>query len=579
MMDYGAQNESWAARIVNALIQQGANYFCCAPGSRSTPLMLAIAQHPKAHKIVHFDERGVCFHALGFGKASGKPAVVVTTSGTAVGNLLPGVMEAYNDKVPLILLTADRPPELQGCGANQTCDQVKLFTNHIRLAVDLPCPDDRIPEKYLASRISHAVAMTQSSLRGPVHINCMFREPLFSSGAEPGSLKKHVHVEHPHLHPSHESIAYWAELLSTKKKGVIIAASSTTDDSEAIFALAERLKWPIFADILSRTRTLKNWFLITHFDPILKVKDSCSIDAVIQFGDRIVSKTLSQWLQVQDLEFYLHLSEHLEPQDPDHLVTHKLHASPLIFTKELLNSLPNQQDSQWADQCKKWDEDCRQTLSDFFSESTLLTEPSLIWESSSFLQEGWGLFLANSMPIRDANQFFPPLNKCCSIFGNRGVSGIDGNIATAAGIAIGMARPVLALIGDLAFLHDLNSLALLSKLEHPVVLCVVNNKGGGIFSFLPIAKKMDALNFEECFATSHSLSFASAATLFNLPYYRPETLNQFKEVLSRQKEMPQSCIIEISTDRAENVVVHQQIQNAIKSCLNTSQKEILTTLI
>lgn len=238
-MDSGTQNESWSAKIVSYLIQHGVNYFCCAPGSRSTPLMLAIAQHPKAHKIVHFDERGVCFHALGYAKASGKPAVVVTTSGTAVGNLLPGVMEAYNDRVPLILLTADRPPELQGCGANQTCDQVRLFTNHVRWQTDLPCPDDRIPEKYLASTISHAVAMTQSFLGGPVHINCMFREPLFSSGFESAPfnletavrdcitlpsqtavsrLKKHAHFEHPHLHPSQESIAHWADLLFDPKK-------------------------------------------------------------------------------------------------------------------------------------------------------------------------------------------------------------------------------------------------------------------------------------------------------------------------------------------------------------------------
>ncbi len=288
-MDIGTQNEAWANKLIDALIGQGIDYFCCAPGSRSAPLALAVAEHPKARSTVHFDERGVCFHAVGYAKATFKPAVVVTSSGTAVGNLLPGIMEAYNERVPLILLTADRPPELRDCGANQTCDQTKLFTNHVRWQVDLPCPDDRIQDRYLASTISHAVAIARSSPSGPVHINCMFREPLISQQVERRSLEKHISFEYPRLHPSEESIAYWAKILSAKRRGVIIAASNAFDQSEAIFALADQLKWPIFADILAAPRTFeKHPSLITHFDPILKWNDSICADAVIQFGDRFV---------------------------------------------------------------------------------------------------------------------------------------------------------------------------------------------------------------------------------------------------------------------------------------------------
>ncbi len=255
-------------------------------------------------------------------------------------------------------------------------------------------------------------------------------------------------------------------------------------------------------------------------------------------------------------------------QDPLHLVTHRVHASPLIFTQELLFALPPQEDSTWRAQWKQWDESARGALADFFSESTRLTEPGLVWEIASFLSEEWAVFLANSMPIRDANQFFLPADRCGPLFGNRGVSGIDGNIATAAGIAQGGGWPVLALLGDLAFLHDLNSLSYLSKIDHPVIICVVNNSGGGIFSFLPVSKRNES--FEEFFAASHGISFASAAELFSLPYFHPKDPAELGELLFQQKKMPQSCIIEITTDRAENVRVHEQINEAIQTCLNAA---------
>ncbi|MBS0604045.1 MAG: 2-succinyl-5-enolpyruvyl-6-hydroxy-3-cyclohexene-1-carboxylic-acid synthase [Verrucomicrobia bacterium] len=565
-MDTGVQNEGWASKLIDALIRQGVDYFCCAPGSRSTPLALAIANHPKAKRTVHFDERGVAFHAVGYGKATHRPAAVVATSGTAVGNLLPAVMEAYNDRVPLVLLTADRPPELRDCGANQTCDQVKLFQNHVRWQVDLPCPDERILDKYLAATISHAVAMTGACPSGPVHINCMFREPLFSHQIEREFLDRTVSFAHPQLHPTDETIEFWASILCAKREGVILAGSSTIDHSDAIFALADKLKWPVFADILASPRTFeKHPSLITHFDPILKLKTAINANAVIQFGDRFVSKTLSQWLDRQTPEFFLHVSEHTMRQDPTHLITHRVHASPQIFTRELLFALPEQEDASWLLQWAEWDQKCKQTLADFFSSHTTLTEPGLIWEIASFLSEDWAMFLSNSMPIRDANQFFLPALRCGPIFGNRGVSGIDGNIATAAGIAQGSGRPTLAVLGDLSLLHDLTSLNYLAKVDHPIILCIVNNGGGGIFSFLPVSKRKEA--FEEFIAASHELSFAPAAELFGIPYFHPESPAELGDLLFQQKKQPHSCLIEITTNRSENVRVHEHIIASLGTCL------------
>lgn len=574
-MDTGAQNETWAYKIIDAFTALGIDYFCCAPGSRSTSLELSIAGHPKATHVVHFDERGVCFHAVGFGKATKKPAVVVATSGTAIGNLMAGVMEACNERVPLILLSADRPPELRDCGANQTCDQVKLFSNFVRWQVDLPCPDYRLSDRYLASTISHALLMATCPPAGPVHINCMFREPLFSNTIEHLPVGHRVCFEQAVLHPSKETISYWTEILSPECKGVIIAGSCSTEISDAVFALADRLKWPIFADILSSLRTGEGPpSLITHFDPILKLKNTMAADAVIQFGDRFVSKTLSQWLEKQTFKFFLHISDHPMRQDPHHLVTHRVLACPKIFTRELLFSLATTHEDHWQKEWHQWNEGCKQILKDFFSAQTSLSEPGIIWEIASFLSKEWNLFVGTSMPVRDANQFFLPDSHCGTIYGNRGVSGIDGIIATACGIAKGTDRPILALIGDLTFLHDLTSLALLAKMEKPVVLCVVNNGGGGIFSFLPVSKRKEA--FEEFIATSHELTFASAASLFHIPYFHPETPAELRDLLSRQKNGPHSCIIELTTDRMENVHIHEQILTSIGTCLNSANSPMGT---
>ena len=574
-MDTGAQNETWAMELIDQLIAQAVHYFCCAQGSRSTPLALAIARHAKHLHMIHFDERGSCFHAVGYAKAAGKPAAIITTSGTAVGNLLPGIMEAYNENVPLIVLTADRPPELQGCGANQTCDQNKLFANHVRWQTDLPCPDERIPQTFLASTIAHAVALATSSPSGPVHINCMFREPLFSAPIQ-HSAKRSVRFARPELHPSKETIDEWVELLSTQRNGVIIAGSSTLDNADEILMLAERLKWPIFADILSPVRTRESHpSLITHCDPILKCKDTAA-EAILQIGDRFVSKTLAQWLDKQTPAFHLHVSEHFVRQDPSHLITHRAHASPKIFVERLLAALPYQEEDSWRAQWSRWDEQCRQTLSDYFSNETELTEPGLIPHIAQLLTEDWAFFVSSSMPIRDANQFFRPTSRCGPILGNRGVSGIDGNIATAAGMAVGARKATFAILGDLAFLHDINSLAYLSKIDYPLVLCVVNNGGGGIFSFLPIAKREES--FETFWAAAHEITFESAAKLFGVPYYHPKSPADLKELFSHQKKNSHSCIIEITTDRTQNVRVHENIIAAIRTCLANSHEEILATL-
>lgn len=580
-MNTDARNEIWAKKLIDALIGQGVDYFCCAPGSRSTALSLAIANHPQAKWTVHFDERGLAFHALGYGKASNRPAVVMASSGTAIGNFLPAIMEASNDRTPLIILSADRPPELRDCGANQTCDQVKLFHNFVRWQVDLPCPEDHLSDRYLGSTISHAVMMASFPPAGPVHINCMFREPLFTARREEGSINKHTHVAQPELYPTKEIIDYWAEKLAAKKRqGIIVVGSSSFDLSEAVFSLAEKLQWPVFADVLSSLRRggADHPSLITHFDPVLKLKNGIAIDAVIQFGNRFASKTLGLWLEKQTLDFYLQIAEQPVRQDPTHLATHRVLAAPSRFSSQLIASLQSDKEEEWLKQWREWDDLCRQRLAELFSADDVLTEPRLIREIGSFLSKDWNLFLANSMPIRDANQFFFPVSHTGPIFGNRGVSGIDGNLATACGLAQGNGKATLAVVGDLTFLHDLSSLAMVAKSPQPIVICIVNNDGGGIFSFLPISKRKEA--FEEFIAAPHGIHFEAAASLFKIPYFHPKTAAELNQLLLHQGKNPHTCLIEITTDRTENVCVHEQIITEIGTCLNytNSPSEIPVTL-
>lgn len=582
-MNCGEKNEWFAKCLIDLLIGQGVDYFCCAPGSRSTPLAIAVFDHKLAKRFVHFDERALAFHALGFAKASRRPVAIIVTSGTAVANLLPAVIEAHHERVPLLLLTADRPFELQACGANQTCDQLRLFENFTRWQVELPSFDSlsdvASAEAYLSSTVNQAVILATQSPAGPVHLNCPFREPLFAKAPLSIPSTKSVHFSSSLLFPSPYSVAEWAERLQSDsiQKGVILCGSDHLPYAESIFCLAEKLNWPIFADILSPLRQVGSHdLLVTHFDPLLKVKKEIEIDAIIQFGNRFVSKTLQQWLEKQRLSFYLHVCDHMMRQDPSHLITHRLHTSPQLFAQHLCHSLlPKEGNGRLF---KEWNEKCHRVFKQELEKQERITEPGIFSLLSLALNQEFALFLSNSMPIRDANQFFAPKEPCGPLFANRGVSGIDGNIATVVGIASGTEKPTVAVIGDLSCLHDLTSLAQVSKSSYPILLLIINNQGGGIFSFLPISERQDFC--EEMIAAPHPWEFQKAAELFSLPYFHPKSTNELSSLLEHLLKHPQSGLIEITTDREENVYFHQELTEALNTCLNLplSHQEIPSSL-
>ncbi len=537
----------WNQLLIDQLIRSGVTTFCLSPGSRSTPLAVAIARDKRLDYSVHFDERGMAFHALGRAKASKKPVAIVVTSGGAVGNLFPAVMEAQESRIPLILLTADRPQELRGRGANQTADQVKIFGSYVHVFVDLPPPDQNLSGAYLCSTVAYAV--DQARL-GPVHLNCMFREPFFE---EPRPEFTPMHTEYASSIHSSLNLERYAELFSGKTRGVIVVGHSCTVKTEPIVALSQKLGFPILADIGSGLRSSGNPGLIAHYEAILDKSPQKSPEVVLHLGDRIVSKRLLKWLKSP---IYCLVVDHDKFYDPESSVTHRITYDPTQFCTELLFLCQAQEG--WSQVWQELSSHYKKIISSNLQEETRLNEIEVV-RTLAHVPSGWAIFIANSMPIRDADAHLFPEVPIGPIFTSRGLSGIDGNIAMLTGLAHGAKSPLIALIGDQAALHDLNSLAFISKSIYPIILIVINNSGGGIFSFLPI--KSDAA-LDEFFAAEHNFNFSEAAALFHIPYHRSETKEELLETIKRGK----SCLIEVTTHRQENYKLHQEL---------LSEKELL----
>jgi 2-succinyl-5-enolpyruvyl-6-hydroxy-3-cyclohexene-1-carboxylate synthase len=561
----GSLNCSRASLLIRTLWENGVRHFCLAPGSRSTPLMLAIASLPEEASSVHFDERGLGFYGLGIAKGSKTPVALIVTSGTAVANLFPALVEAFLSRTPLILLTADRPQELQDLGANQTIDQIKIFSSYVIWETNLPLSDPLYLDSHIASSAAYAA---YKSLEGPIHINCMIREPLFSLENAPPLSTASCFYEHSELTPSSTTLNKWRELLSKQKKGIILLGSEALEGShEDLLLLAKKLNWPIFSDILSGGRKIGNHpYHIEHLDLILKTDPDIEIEAVLHIGNQIVSKTTNTWLKKERSIPYFLVTAHPSRQDPNLLVSHRLACKTSLFCEALAKTIPESKDSSWLLSWRRKADTIKGKLSSFFSTNSTFSEPSILYSIPS----SFPLFISNSMPIRDADLFLFPEKGIPSVFANRGASGIDGNIATAAGIAQGLQKPLIAILGDLASLHDINSLALIQKSKTPIILIIINNQGGGIFSFLPIAEKKEV--FEKWVATNHNYQFESFAKAFSLPFTSVNSLASWKNALEKALLDGKSALIECKTNRQTNVLNHESIYEHL-----ASYKKIKTT--
>jgi 2-succinyl-5-enolpyruvyl-6-hydroxy-3-cyclohexene-1-carboxylate synthase len=577
-MNFVNINHLWGTLIIDELSRLGVDYFCVAPGSRSSPLVIALAQHKKVKSFVHFDERGLGFHAMGYAAATLKPAVLICTSGTAAANFLPAVIEASKKKLPLIIITADRPPELRQTGAVQTIDQVGIYGKYTQWATDMPCPDIQIPLKFVLTTIDHAWYQALRH-RGVVHINAMFREPLTLTRTK-DDLKSYTVPLNDWFKSSlpytryvmgsgSSGLADSKEVISRLKtisSGLIVVGKISGDaDRKMVLELAQKIGWPVFADISSGLRlSVDHPNLVHYFDQLLsseKILRQLSFDGVLHLGGRITSKRYYEFIRTQKLNEYIMVQNHSLRNDPNHQVTLRVESAVADFIKILIGHIPSRKPSKAQKLLFKANRIADAAIEKFLENNDYLSEPGVARLVSVLIPKSQGLFLSNSMPIRDMDAFADFKGQAVVVNGNRGASGIDGIIASAAGFSRGLEKPVTLMIGDLAGLHDLNSLAMLRDLPFALIIVVLNNGGGGIFSFLPVVEFQEG--FEKFFGMPHSFTFANTAAAFELNYYQPMDAGHFKEVYTKACKSKTSTIIEVMTSRADNLKVHQSLNRLI----------------
>ena len=566
-------NRLWAYLIVEELVRCGVGFFCVSPGSRSTPLVDALSENHKAKPLVHFDERGSAFAALGYARATGRPAAWITTSGTAVANGLPAIVEASTDGVPMLCLTADRPPELRQTGANQTIVQPNIFGEYARWSFDLPAPDLSVDPASVLTTVDQAVYRARRAPEGPVHLNTMFREPFLTEpevqGEESygldfwsGSEEPYTRYTDTRLSVDAEEVRGVWEKLRPARRGLIIAGRlGTRSQGEAVAHLAETLDWPLLTDISSQVRLGNDRRCVAYYDALLadgRFWEEHRPDAVVHFGGRPLSKRLEQALTHAAPETYMVVRDNPFRLDPNHQVTQSVEADVVSFCNALSEAAeksPGKHVPGWSAGWFEASERIGSLLGRRLSRKEELGEPSVARLISRHVPEGHGLVLASSMPIRDMDTFAAADGPAVPVAANRGASGIDGTVATAAGFARGLGKPVTLVIGDLALLHDLNSLAMLKGL--PVVVVAINNDGGGIFSFLPVARQEKI--FEPYFGTPHGLNFEAAAGIFGLEYGQPGSIVEFVEAYQSACARQAPTLIEVKTNREENIALHREL--------------------
>jgi 2-succinyl-5-enolpyruvyl-6-hydroxy-3-cyclohexene-1-carboxylate synthase len=560
----------WSKIIINQLVEDGHDYFCISPGSRSTPLILAIESQKDASSFIHFDERSLAFHALGYSKIAPQAPVVVVTSGTACGNLLPALMESYESLNPIIVLTADRPFELQDSGSNQTTKhQPGMFKNFVCYELNLPAPDGTFLENL--RHLIHRASYLSKKHKKSVHINCCFKEPFaltldainenFSTSLISYAFEKNL------LASTYQDLAF---LLNHSKKGVILLGSDAFKcQNSALFGqFFNQIKWPIFADVLSLTEVCD--YQITHYSlilkqlhPIAKDFEDLNFDCVLHFGGSFVSKHVCSFFKKAPPRAYIHVFSQDHRYDPLHLVTHKLELDPSLLCEHLLPLIEiKEKVSPWFDLNLQF----IATLDFYFSTYPSHSEAYFFWKFKGSLAKFCNIFIGNSMPIRELTDFFHPMLSGCKIYANRGLSGIDGNIATSIGIAKALNQPVIAIIGDQTFLHDSSSLSQLKILNAPFKLIVLNNGGGQIFSHLPINQLKTIC--QKYFINPHHARLNALAQAFDVPYFffeNPEMFFNDSTCIQSQD----SCMIEIITHANINLETHQQLACIFQDALST----------
>ncbi|TMF84402.1 MAG: 2-succinyl-5-enolpyruvyl-6-hydroxy-3-cyclohexene-1-carboxylic-acid synthase [Chloroflexi bacterium] len=552
--------QSFAATFVDELAAQGVEFACISPGSRSAPVAMALQRHPRIKVLVHIDERCGSFFAVGLGKATGKPAVVLSTSGTAAAEFHAAVIEAAYSRTPMIVLTADRPPELQGVGANQAIDQQHLYGSAARWFFDPGVPVElpnapRLWRRLAARAVAEAAA-------GPVHLNLPFREPLVpppgqipSAEAAPAQA-----VTTGRLLPNQAQVASLASALQRAQHPLVVAGALR--DGERLAPALHRLGLPLLAEPTSQLRRVESGTAIESYEALLRAGWSLQHgpDLVIRIGATPTSRVLNRWLAAAAAPTFL-----LDPdrawRDEDHVATNVLACDP----QPLLEALPVVERAGWRE---KWVGAGKRATAAIAATlvSTPLHEGHVVRALSARLPDPGQVFVGSSMPIRAADSFWPLVRPQQRFFANRGASGIDGLVSSGLGVATGRdPSPTVLLLGDLSLYHDMNGLWALQRHGIRATLVVCDNNGGGVFNFLPQAEHQDV--FEEIFATPLGLDLSQVARLYGLVYSPVSDRSGLEPAIADAIAAPTPTMVVVRFKREDSVSGQRLCWEAAASAL------------
>lgn len=555
-------------RMTDTLFRAGVKAAVISPGSRSTPLAYAFAASEELQTFMQVDERSAAYFALGLAKASGNPVVLLCTSGTAASNYHPAITEAFYARLPLIVLTADRPHELRGVGAPQAIDQLNMYGKHVKFSVDLPLAEENEElDWYLERHVNRAVSIATTKPMGPIHLNIPLREPLlidFDMKSPSSTFIERVYGENELSLEQKQTLKH---VFSQTENGLIIAGELPVHfDKEAFWHFARSMQWPVLCDPLSNLRSEVpedcRSLCIAHYDALLKseqFKSKAMPYTVIRFGAQPVSKPLMLFLKHNRPNVFIAVDESPEFRDSLGVVTHHLQTSPESVYSVPEQMEPNRYAALWATADELAEAATREYVGLPGDEGVIV---KTLFE---MMPDGSDLFSGSSMPIRDVDTFFCKTDKDIAIFSNRGTNGIDGVVSSAFGVSAARNRQTFLLIGDLSFLHDVNGLIISRFHETNLTIIILNNDGGGIFSYLPQSTVPN--HFEELFGTPTGLTFEHIGAMYETQYAAVQTVEEFKTEMQREKTKPVR-IIEVFTSRPVNVEAHRAYWNDLTQRLD-----------
>ncbi|GAA0594966.1 2-succinyl-5-enolpyruvyl-6-hydroxy-3-cyclohexene-1-carboxylic-acid synthase [Streptomyces crystallinus] len=574
--DAGRVQATFAATLVDEWVRFGVTDAVVSPGSRSTPLALALAADGRLRLHIRLDERSAGFFALGLARRTGRVPLVLTTSGTAAAELHPAVAEADLGGVPMLVCTADRPPELQQVAAPQTMRQPGLYGSAVRWAADLPVPEpgQGVYWRSLAARAA-AEAGYGPAGPGPVHLNLAFRDPLV---AAPGPLPPARATGPWHrvargvATPPPEAVRDLAARAG--ERGVIVAGSGA-GAPEAVRALADALGWPLLADPRSGART-PHGATVAAADAILRApaaRERLRPTTVLHLGERWASRVMADWLAQPAVE-HLSVDPDWRWRDPQRTTDTLLRTDPTTLCRAVAEAVPDAAPPAWRAAWAAAEAAAQRAMDQVLNSYGDWTEPRVARQLWAALPSHTALVVGSSMPIRHLEWFTAPRHRPPSVLSNRGVNGIDGVVSTALGAAAAATDPVVALLGDLTFLHDAGSLLGAADAGLSCTFVVVDNHGGGIFSFLPPARELPAATFEALFGTPQSADIPAIAAAYGATVRSAGDHRQLDAVLAELVGKQGVSVIHVRTDREANVAVHECVHSAVAEAVATALERL-----